>query len=71
MLCELEAEGGEGNIKQRFCVLSSHCLDRTPPRPNEAFVYLYQPLLLTHVQPHTLAYVTKHLGFVHPVRHFY
>lgn len=48
MLGELVAEGGGGNIKQRFCVLSSHCLDRTPPRPNEVFVCLYLSLLRTH-----------------------
>lgn len=42
ILGELETEGGGGgNIKQRFRVLSSHCLDRTPPRANEVFVCQY------------------------------
>lgn len=60
-LRELKAGGGGGNIKQRFCVLSSHCLDRTPPRPNEVFVRLCQPLLLTHMHDnahsHTSLYI--------------
>lgn len=51
VLGDWESEGGGGNIKQRFCVLSSHCLDRTPPRPNEVFVCLYLSLLLA--QTHT------------------
>lgn len=43
ILGELETEGGGGgNIKQRFGVLSSHCLDRTPPHANEVFVCQYQ-----------------------------
>lgn len=53
VLVELEAEGG-GNIKQELCVLSSHRLDRTPPKHNEVFFFVSgsPTQLCTHIHIH-------------------
>lgn len=67
MRSELDAEGGGGNIKQRFCVLSSNCLDRTPPRPNEVFVCISPSY--SHARTYTHSAI--HLAFGSSIETFF